>query len=258
VRQHQILSTDRIGTPTDNKVPFHYIQVSGAPVSGRSGGGLFSSEGYLIGVCNTADPKEDDGQFVPPSMIRYILKNLKLNEVYEKPSLGNSADKTMLAAQLSPAAANPLAGREESSGMQLQPMKVAELPQRAAAVSPSFAAPAAVQPNKMLPQMSPAESATLEEIQRRMKDGDEVILITRSRRNPENPTDVIVLNGTSDQFLQALTQKQAAEKYNPEYSSEYNPVIFSSHEGQAATVRPRLANSAQPSGQRPVTFPVLH
>ncbi len=74
LRSHQILSLDRIGTPADNAVPFHYIQVSGAPVSGRSGGGLFTEAGQLIGVCNTADPVENDGHFVPPHIIRHFLQ----------------------------------------------------------------------------------------------------------------------------------------------------------------------------------------
>ncbi|MBU4400050.1 MAG: trypsin-like peptidase domain-containing protein, partial [Planctomycetes bacterium] len=42
------------------------IQVAGQPVEGRSGGGLFSSEGYLIGVCNAADPSDGEGLFAAP------------------------------------------------------------------------------------------------------------------------------------------------------------------------------------------------
>ena len=44
-----------VGPPT--------VQVEGQPIRGRSGGGLFSSEGYVIGVCNAADPSEKEGMF---------------------------------------------------------------------------------------------------------------------------------------------------------------------------------------------------
>ncbi|MDR0870468.1 MAG: trypsin-like peptidase domain-containing protein [Planctomycetaceae bacterium] len=224
VREHRILSTDRIGTPLSNKVPFHYIQVSGAPVSGRSGGGLFSEDGYLLGVCNTADPVENDGQFVPPEMIRLVLQKMNLADIYQKPSLKDERKDEHLAGA---------SGRIT----ELQPFET------------EVSAPA----EPAAKQLTVPERATLEEIKRRAQDGDEVILIVRSRRNPEIPSDVIVLNGTSDQFLNALTKQD----WNSTEKSDYNPVIMSSHEPVPAVPAPAVA--AQPlSGQRPVSFPVLH
>jgi hypothetical protein len=90
--------------------------------------------------------------------------------------------------------------------------------------------------------MSREEQATLEEIKRRKQDGDEMILIVRSRRNPENPSDVIILNGTSDQFLDALVKDSSR---NSSSNPTYNPVIFSSHE------------AAQPA-RTAVSFPVRY
>ena len=43
------------------------LTVAGQPVQGRSGGGLFSSEGYVIGVCNARDPQEQQGLFAAPA-----------------------------------------------------------------------------------------------------------------------------------------------------------------------------------------------
>ena len=37
------------------------LQVAGQPVQGRSGGGLFDAQGRLIGVCNAADPEDNEG-----------------------------------------------------------------------------------------------------------------------------------------------------------------------------------------------------
>jgi hypothetical protein len=86
------------------------------------------------------------------------------------------------------------------------------------------------------------EQAALEEIKRRKQDGDEVIVIVRSLRNPELPSDVIVLKGTSEQFLDALVKSPSSSSRTNQH---YNPVIFSSHEGQ------------QPARQ-PVSFPVRY
>jgi hypothetical protein len=228
------MSTDRIGTPKENKLVFHYIQVSGAPVSGRSGGGLFSPEGYLIGVCNTADPVENDGHFVPQQIIRHVLDQMNLAEVYKNPSL---VDKQNVAAGMRPAGTL-------TALTPLQPLP--EIPQTVAVVAaPMYA-------NETNNTMRPDEQATLEEIKRRKQDGDEVILIVRSRRNPDVPSDVIILNGTSDQFLDSLVRHQPAEN-----GGQYNPVIFSSHE--AAKPESRTAEQApRLAGQQPVSFPVKH
>ena len=51
------------------------VQVAGQPVQGRNGGGLFSIDGTLIGVCNAADPAENEGLFaaLPSSPAAYVL-----------------------------------------------------------------------------------------------------------------------------------------------------------------------------------------
>jgi hypothetical protein len=223
VRSHQVISIDK-ALPQNSSVPFHFVQVSGAPVSGRSGGGLFCAEGYLIGVCNTGDPVIDDGHFVPAQMIRYVLDKMSLADVYQNPSLGEP--------QLSPPAAQlatltPLAP--------LEPI-LNTLPTAAPAMPAPMVATNYVDDKG---GMSKEEQATLEELKRRKQDGDEVILIVRSRRNPEIPSDVIVLNGTSEQFLEALVN-------NPPPSSQpNNSVIFSSHESEQ-------------TNRQPVSFPVRY
>ncbi len=39
------------------------VQVAGQPVQGRSGGGLFDAQGQVVGVCNAADPADNEGLF---------------------------------------------------------------------------------------------------------------------------------------------------------------------------------------------------
>lgn len=89
ILEHQILSTDRSffqPKPESSKSSFHYIQVSTAPVVGRSGGGLFvqNEKGlHLLGVCNAGDPQTNDGFFVPASIVyQEILTTSSLSFVY--------------------------------------------------------------------------------------------------------------------------------------------------------------------------------
>lgn len=89
--QHQIVATDRhffnSQKSGSKKNPFHYIEVSNAPVGGRSGGGLFvaGQNGYaLSGVCNAGDEKTNEGFFVPASVIyENLLANPNLMFVYQ-------------------------------------------------------------------------------------------------------------------------------------------------------------------------------
>lgn len=64
------------------------IEASGAPVVGRSGGGLFSSEGFLIGVCNAADPPLNEGIYLALSEIHRSLDHLNLAVVYRPDGVG--------------------------------------------------------------------------------------------------------------------------------------------------------------------------
>ncbi|MGB9609956.1 MAG: thioredoxin domain-containing protein [Bryobacteraceae bacterium] len=64
------------------------IEASRAPVVGRSGGGLFSSEGFLIGVCNAADPPQDEGIYLALREIHRSLDRLNLAMVYRTDGAG--------------------------------------------------------------------------------------------------------------------------------------------------------------------------
>jgi hypothetical protein len=54
------------------------VQVAGAPVQGRSGGGLFSADGYVVGVCNAADPEDDEGLYAAVAAIHAELNQAGL------------------------------------------------------------------------------------------------------------------------------------------------------------------------------------
>ena len=58
------------------------LQVAGQPVQGRSGGGLFAADGTLIGVCNAADPADNEGLFAALPAIHEQLEEAGLAFVY--------------------------------------------------------------------------------------------------------------------------------------------------------------------------------
>ena len=54
------------------------IEVAGAPVDGRSGGGLFDAQGNLVGICNAADHQDNEGIYAGQGQIIYQLQTLSL------------------------------------------------------------------------------------------------------------------------------------------------------------------------------------
>ena len=60
------------------------IVAGGRPVNGRSGGGLFSAHGTLIGVCNAADPEYDEGLYAALGNVHAELDSVGLGFIYRK------------------------------------------------------------------------------------------------------------------------------------------------------------------------------
>lgn len=59
------------------------LEIAGAPVDGRSGGGLFNGDGYLIGVCNAADYQGDIGIYAGPGAVQWQLDRVQLAHLYQ-------------------------------------------------------------------------------------------------------------------------------------------------------------------------------
>lgn len=60
------------------------LVVAGRPEDGRSGGGLFSYDGYLVGVCNAADQEIDEGLYAAFASIQGHLDEARLSFVYQR------------------------------------------------------------------------------------------------------------------------------------------------------------------------------
>jgi len=150
------------------------LEIAGAPIDGRSGGGLFDADGFLIGVCNAADFQGDIGIYAGPGAIHWQLDRLQLARLYR-----NDASAPVAAAVQQPAAP-PVAQQPPAD-------RFASLDGPSAGgwrPEPAVAA-------------TPAQS------------DQEVIVIIRDRVNPETTSRVMTLARPSGELLRML-ETQAA------------------------------------------------
>ena len=77
VRRSNISAIDKyVGAPN--------IEVAGQPVDGRSGGGLFTAAGKLIGVCNAADPQDNEGLYAGLETVHWQLDQIGQARIYQR------------------------------------------------------------------------------------------------------------------------------------------------------------------------------
>ena len=69
----------------DKYIGFPNIEVSGQPVVGRSGGGLFTADGFLIGICNAADEQDNEGIYAGLPMILEELASVGIDPKNAQP-----------------------------------------------------------------------------------------------------------------------------------------------------------------------------
>lgn len=60
--------------------------IFGRPVDGRSGGGLFTEDGHLIGVCNAAAVEVDEGIYAALDTVYWELQNTNLAHLFGQPN----------------------------------------------------------------------------------------------------------------------------------------------------------------------------
>ncbi len=194
-------------TTVDRYQGYSNVEVAGAPIEGRSGGGLFNAQGHLIGVCYAADPQGNEGLYASLPSIHEKLNELKLSMVYQRQA---PVVPTAPAQMASPAPTASLASHAEppQDPFQVRGQNVVSQPQSAIPQAAVSAAPQPVQPEATLASsnLSPAEQATLEEIASRGASS-EVICIIRPH-SPNGKSEVITLRSASPEFVQALVQQR--------------------------------------------------
>lgn len=220
-------------TAIDRYVGHPNVETAGAPVEGRSGGGLFNSQGQLVGVCYAADPECDEGLYASLPSIYAKLDELGLSKVYREPAgvagtLGPPATTSALAAAAPPVspvvpAAPAIAGEPPLQIRGQNPTAEVASPFDRAAASPPVVQPSVTQPSAApaaqaapaafasAPQpaagLSSQEQAVLEEIRRRGVES-EIVCIIRPK-NGEGASDVIKIPSASPALVEALAEIRA-------------------------------------------------
>jgi thiol-disulfide isomerase/thioredoxin len=143
------------------------LWVNDQPTEGRSGGGLFSAEGYVVGVCKGRAASDHEGCYPTLGQIRAQLDEAGLAFVYQSPQ------------------------GWESSVMGSSPMLLA---------SHNAPLPAAVSS-----AINAGEQAALDEIHRHLKDGAEVVVVIRPRSTPGATSEVLMLDKASPELIRQLS-----------------------------------------------------
>jgi thiol-disulfide isomerase/thioredoxin len=220
VRHSRVTSIDKFLGPAN-------LQVAGQPVVGRSGGGLFSAHGLVIGVCNAADPTDNEGLYAALPSIWALLDKQGLAALYQR------RESAVARGPAQAPASGALADRDVPNLPQQMPVAMVDAPlsdfsrsrlpggaSSHAAVATHEAAGQSDRAGRTAPGLSrqsgPAgsrftapEQAALAQIQSR--GGAEVICIVRPN-DPQGKSEVVVLDKASHEFLRHL----AAERSNQE------------------------------------------
>lgn len=153
------------------------IECTGTPVQGRSGGGLFNSDGALVGVCIAADQRADRGLYAHAFAIHRLLDECKLTYLYQAPESPLAADSSFVAdaAETAPA----------------------ELPEESPFADYQNPAP----PTS---QVSVEEEAIAGAVADVAAGDAEVVVIIRPRNQPNVPSRVVVINQPSSKFYSYL------------------------------------------------------
>jgi S1-C subfamily serine protease len=155
---------------------------AGQPIDGRSGGGLFSAEGYLIGICNAADPTDDEGLYAGLASIHWQLDQIGQSEIYQRN------------AQVNPAAL-AMEARVQEPEVRSQASIGNPLPPAAAPVPTSMTQPAR---NLDAPPVIDAG------------DDTEIVFIVRSKRDPSQRSEVYVVDQAAPDLLARITRAAQA------------------------------------------------
>ncbi len=157
------------------------LQIDDVPVVGRSGGGLLTPDGLVVGVCNAADPTVAKGLYAALGSIHAELDRAGLAYVYrERPATTAVASNDL-------------------------PQLPKQMP-RPAEIQPTNIQTPATAPIVKVPEpLGKDEQALVAEASRRVAEGAEVILIVRPRNDPQGKSEVYMLDRASTALLERIS-----------------------------------------------------
>ena len=87
---HTVIQRPRILNFLSGNPTYEAVECDVAPKQGRSGGGLFTKDGYIAGVCNFAEPQGHHGLYATPQSIYTLLDRNNLAALYAPATRGSA------------------------------------------------------------------------------------------------------------------------------------------------------------------------
>lgn len=209
---------------------------AGQPIDGRSGGGLFSAEGFLIGICNAADPRDDEGLYAGLASIHWQLDQIGQSEIYQR---GARASVALAQASSMGPSTSQISQQPASAGA--PPSPIAAPPQTP--VAPPMTMPSqgvaetqARSPSQIaFPSPSPGIAPVVA-----AGDDTEIVFIVRSKRDPSQRSDVYVVDQAAPDLVARITHaaRASGEQRAALASRAAQPTVRTAAAGAPRTTAP--------------------
>jgi thiol-disulfide isomerase/thioredoxin len=189
------------------------IEANGAPVEGRSGGGLFSSDGKLVGICFAADYEGNEGLYTALETIHDELDRVGLGDIYRGPSAA-IPPKNDVAAQSPPTRPQGLAPSADQQVIRFSSPGGRAPARNDVVLQPQAANPPVIRgqepstPSAVQPGLNQSEQAAWDEIIKSAATS-EVICIIRPK-DAGGKSEVITLDNVSPDFVRTLASHTSA------------------------------------------------
>jgi hypothetical protein len=175
------------------------IEVGGMPAQGRSGGGLFTPAGEIVGVCSGADSHHREGLYVGPGTIRALLDRCSLAHLYRPAGRGGNNRQL----------AGPSAGGDGGVNPSRAEFEPAEEEEVADSRAGKRAADHKAQGRSRQPAPPAAAGTDETAIREALEQAGEaeIVCIIRPINQPRAASRVVILNRASRRFVAYLSDE---------------------------------------------------
>jgi thiol-disulfide isomerase/thioredoxin len=223
------------------------IEVGGMPAQGRSGGGLFTRDGQLIGVCSGADSHHHEGLYMGLKTVQALLDRCSLAHLYRPVGMGAGAQQ--LAGKLPGGGAFGPSDAEtttEDDGR----MADGRSPNGKMPASPDVRRAPMAKSRDHQPENPDATGADEEKIREALEQAGEaeVVCIIRPLNQPRAASRIVILNRASRRFVDYLADEVDSQP-------EIHETTFSAKDGQFRKSAERQ-QARKPTTSLPSVVPV--
>jgi hypothetical protein len=204
------------------------IECTGVPVKGRSGGGLFTTNGHVVGVCTNADPQEGRGVYAGLKPIHQLLRNAGLEELIPRGSRRDRRGIVDVAAATAPPSTAPADDPSTKAELELAQLKQ---PHGKPPASETVAEEATTHNDAAAAALAAAGS-----------EDAEVICIIRPVHRTGN-SKVVIINRASRKFMAYLTG-EAKDQLQPTMGQTDAPPAAPASAVTESTNAPSSINTA--------------